>query len=73
MSRTEYPTNLPKGRLFVAQKQHYAVLPAECLRAKGAEGDRHFVGGKLMSAPFALGAKTENCVCGWAAVTGLNS
>ena len=55
---------------FFAQKlclylcQHYAVLPAECLRAKGAGEDRRFVGSRSVSAPFALGAKTENCVCG---------
>ena len=61
----------PLEGAFVVQKQNYAVLPAEWLRAKGAGRDKSLVGGKLMSSPFAIGTKTENCVCGWAAVTGL--
>ena len=58
-------------KLCLYPYQHYAVLPAEWLRAKGAGGDKCLVGRRSVSAPFALGAKTENCVCGWVAVTGL--
>jgi hypothetical protein len=56
---------------FVAAKTALCSSAGGVAEGKRGRRDKLLGGGRSVAEPFALGAKTENCVCGWVAVTGI--